>query len=563
MLSLHRALVLLACAAAAACTDAGGGDPLLPAPAGAPGLLSPNGAIAAVVGTAVRYDATKAGTVFSDPAGGGLAYVVTIDGAADGLVVSGSTITGTPPAPGVVQLTVTAMDALGRTISDRFAIVAFAPGLPTPVLPAALELYADASRPLPAHFASAPGGASALSADNTPANNPITNAGATLGRVLFYDTRLSASDGTSCASCHVQSLGFADAPARSVGFAGGLTGRHSPSLANARFYRPGRFFWDERAATLEAQVLVPIQDPVEMGVPLNLLVHKLSATPHYAPLFTQAFGSSDVTGDRIARALAQYVRSLVSGGSKFDRAFTGVGPPNFAGVFTPQEQLGEQLFRTSGCAACHTTAAHVSDGTHNIGLDASNTDAGAGNGAFKAPSLRNVAARGRFMHDGRFTSLAQVVDFYDSGVQPNPGLDPRLRAPDGSPRRLGLTPAEKAALVAFLGTLTDSTFLTATRFSNPFSGPAAPPPVSSGTAAVTMQGIAFHPPTLTVAPGTRIDFNNLDNQRHSATFAAAQIVSTPVFTSGTQSVTMPTAPGRYAYQCSVHGASMSGTVVVQ
>ena len=110
----------------------------------------------------------------------------------------------------------------------------------------------------------------------------------------------------------------------------------------------------------------------------------------------------------------------------------------------------------------------MSDDIHNNGLDAVSADSGAGRGAFKAPSLRNVAVRPRFMHDGRFTSLAQVVEFYDHGVQPNPNLDRRLRNPDGTPKRLNLTPAQKGALVAFLGTLTDSTFLTAPRFSNPF-----------------------------------------------------------------------------------------------
>jgi len=443
----------------------------------APVLLAPNGAVALTAGTVVSYDATRGGTVFSDPAGGGLVYTVAISGAADGLTTSGGVVMGTPTAPGVVSLTLTATDALGRSASDRFAMVAFAPGLAAPTLPAALELYADASVPLPAHFLAAPGGGSVVAADNTPPGNPTTNAGATLGRVLFYDPRLSASDGTSCASCHVQSRGFGDASTRSVGFAGGLTARHSTGLANARFYRRGRFFWDERAATLEAQVVTPIQDPTEMGMPLDQLVQKLSATSYYAPLFTAAFGSREVTGDRVARALAQYVRSLVSGGSRYDRAFAGAGPPNFAATLTPQEQAGERLFRTAGCAACHATVAQVSDSVHNTGLDATITDAGAGGGAFKAPSLRNVAVRSPYMHDGRFTTLEQVVQFYDAGVQANPGLDPRLRGPDGRPRRLGLTAADRAALVAFLGALTDSTFLTARKFSNPFAA-SAPATVS-------------------------------------------------------------------------------------
>jgi plastocyanin len=228
------------------------------------------------------------------------------------------------------------------------------------------------------------------------------------------------------------------------------------------------------------------------------------------------------------------------------------------------------------------TAAQVSDSVHNIRLDAVTADTGAGRGAFKAPSLRNVAVRPRYMHDGRFTSLAQVIEFFDSGVQPNVDLDPRLKAADGSPKRLGLTSAQKDALVAFLQTLTDSAFITAPRFANPFASaattptppttppitpplttPGTPAPATPPTATVTIQATAYHPATLTVAPGTVITWTNLDNARHSASFASALIGATPIFTSGNQQLTMPTAPGTYAYQCAVHGAAMRGTIIVQ
>lgn len=150
--------------------------------------------------------------------------------------------------------------------------------------------------------------------------------------------------------------------------------------------------------------------------------------------------------------------------SRFDASFGG--PP-----LTPQEQQGLQLFNgPAGCAPCHGTNAQVSDNVHNTRLDATITDIGAGNGRFKAPSLRNVAIRPPFMHDGRFTTLQQVVAFYDSGVQPNPGLDGRLRnSADGTPKRLNLTQAQRDAIVAYLGALTDSTLFTAPRFANPFS----------------------------------------------------------------------------------------------
>jgi cytochrome c peroxidase len=345
--------------------------------------------------------------------------------------------------------------------------------LPVPTLPATTLLYADANNPLPRHFLqAAPNAGSPIGADNTPASNLTTNAGATLGRVLFYDRRLSVNDRVSCSSCHQQQFAFSDTAKLSRGFTGGFTGRHSMGLTNARFYASARFFWDERAASLEAQVLQPIQDGTEMGLTLPNLLTKLSATTYYPALFAAAFGSSEITSDRVALALSQFVRSLVSVNSKFDRAFGVNGVPNFAATFTAQELAGQDLFNgRAGCARCHGTNAHISDGVHNTGLDATITDVGAGNGRFKAPSLRNIAVRPPYMHDGRFQTLEQVIAFYDSGVQNNPGLDPRLRGGPGGnglPLRLNLSAAERASLVAFLGTLTDNTFLTDVRFSNPF-----------------------------------------------------------------------------------------------
>jgi cytochrome c peroxidase len=345
--------------------------------------------------------------------------------------------------------------------------------LPVPTLPATTLLYADANNPLPRHFLqAAPNAGSPIGADNTPASNLTTNAGATLGRVLFYDRRLSVNDRVSCSSCHQQQFAFSDTAKLSRGFTGGFTGRHSMGLTNARFYASARFFWDERAASLEAQVLQPIQDGTEMGMTLPNVITKLSATTYYPALFAAAFGSSEITSDRVALALSQFVRSLVSVNSKFDRAFGVNGVPNFAATFTAQELAGQDLFNgRAGCARCHGTNAHISDGVHNTGLDATITDVGAGNGRFKAPSLRNIAVRPPYMHDGRFQTLEQVIAFYDSGVQNNPGLDPRLRGGPGGnglPLRLNLSAAERASLVAFLGTLTDNTFLTDVRFSNPF-----------------------------------------------------------------------------------------------
>ncbi|MEO0529890.1 MAG: cytochrome c peroxidase [Planctomycetota bacterium] len=326
--------------------------------------------------------------------------------------------------------------------------------------------------------------------DNTPVDNPITNAGAELGRVLFYDARLSHNNGVACASCHTQETGFSDPNQFSTGV-NGVTGRQSPGLSNAKFYvnresGTGHFFWDERANTLEDQVLGPIQDPVEMGSTLSSLVDELNATDYYPTLFNRAFGAGGVTSDRMSKALAQFVRAMASYQSPFDAAIAAgtQQAPNFAAVDAIDDPVqvsqGHTLFNDD-CASCHRTAAQVSDNTHNIGLpnidadgdgqldDNTGTGGGAssnpdaGSGEYKSPSLRNIAMRGHFMHDGRFSTLEEVVEFYSSGITPN-GHPLSRGARNGG---FGYTEAEKAALVAFMETLTDTTFLTSELFSNP------------------------------------------------------------------------------------------------
>lgn len=244
------------------------------------------------------------------------------------------------------------------------------------------------------------------------------------------------------------------------------------SLANARFYNSGRFFWDERAASLEDQTLMPIENSVEMGMNLDDLVVKLGAEPYYPPLFEAAFGSPDVTRERISFALAQFVRSMVSYRSRYDLGLS----TNFSN-FTPQENQGRQIFNGRGrCNTCHVTDAFIAPEARNNGLDLVLTDNGLGditgnpadNGKFKVPSLRNIALTAPYMHDGRFATLAEVVEFYNSQVQAHPNLDQRLRQPNGQPRRLNLSQAEAEALVAFLETLTDQNFTTDIRFSDPF-----------------------------------------------------------------------------------------------
>ena len=312
--------------------------------------------------------------------------------------------------------------------------------------------------------------------DNTPNNNPITNEGATLGRVLFYDSNLSGNNTTSCASCHGKEVGFSDDDAFSVGFEGGLTSRNSMGIANARFYENGRFFWDERAASLEDQVLMPIQDHVEMGMTLEELVTKLETEDYYEILFRDAFGDEEVTSNRISLALSQFIRSIVSFNSKYDQGLeqgeNGENLPNF----TNQENQGLRLFNQLNCDNCHRTELFVGDEARNNGLDANLTDNGLGNvtgnandnGKFKVPSLRNIELTAPYMHDGRFTTLFEVVEHYNSGVQASATLDNRLRGNGNQPRRLNLSNADKNALVTFLQTLTDEDLANDPKYTNPF-----------------------------------------------------------------------------------------------
>ncbi len=314
--------------------------------------------------------------------------------------------------------------------------------------------------------------------DNEPATNRIRNRGATLGRVLFYDKALSKNNTISCASCHDQAKSFSDDKKLSVGFEGGLTARNSMSLANAKFYRNGRFFWDERAASLEDQVLIPIQDHIEMGLTLSELETKLNSKRIYKILFKRAFGDTIVTRQAIARGLSQFVRSMVSYQSKFDEGLAQTNDPRRPfNNFTNSENRGKQLFFSpeTNCAQCHTTAAFIGDRARNNGLDAVLTDVGVGGitgsindfGEFKVPSLRNIEVTAPFMHDGRFTTLEQVIEHYNSGVQDSQYLDDRLRTRNGV-RRLNLSASDKAALKDFLATLTDRFFLTDEKFSSPF-----------------------------------------------------------------------------------------------
>jgi cytochrome c peroxidase len=318
--------------------------------------------------------------------------------------------------------------------------------------------------------------------DNTHASNPINDRVATLGRVLFYDLRLSTNNRTACSSCHQQALGFTDSMRFSNGIStAATTDFHAMRLGNIRYWRPGTAFWDRRAGSVEAQVIHPIVNPVEMGWAggagdFTKLTRKMAATAYYPDLFKWAYGTPTITQDRVRKALAQFVRAMVASSSRWDegyaQVFSPTAPDRALSVplpnFTAQENRGLELFMKpggqggAGCSSCHLppTFALAEDARSN-GLDAGETR------LFKAPSLRNVGLTGPYMHDGRFTTLADVVDFYDHGIQDGPALDSRLRQGAG-PQRLHLSVADRTALVAFLTTLSDRKLTTDTQFGNPF-----------------------------------------------------------------------------------------------
>ena len=370
-----------------------------------------------------------------------------------------------------------------------------------PTLPETPFAYDE---PLPPHLRVGP----VTGLDNTPRDNPITDAGATLGRVLFYDTRLSANETVSCGSCHLQDRGFSDPVALSTGFDGGLTARNSMGLAFSRYYENGHFFWDERADTLEEQVLMPIQDDVEMGMTLDGVVARLQGTTFYAGLFEDAFGTAAITSERISLALSQFVRSIVAPGSRFDQAVAaspGTPPGQPLPGLTAQENQGMQIFNGRGdCRVCHAGPLQVGTEPRNNGLDATTTDEGAGNGRFKVGSLRNIALTGPYMHDGRFETLEEVVDFYSTGIQPHPNLDPRLRGPNGA-RRFNFSPQEKAALVAFLEALTDPSMATDERWSDPFANPPVTTETPTGAGAFSLALAGANPVRGNAALSLRLD----------------------------------------------------------
>ncbi|MEO9485541.1 MAG: cytochrome-c peroxidase [Ekhidna sp.] len=333
-----------------------------------------------------------------------------------------------------------------------------------------------------------------ISKDNTN-DNPITDKGAILGRVLFYDKNLSSNNTVACANCHQQALAFGDDAVASSGV-NGTTGRHSMRLVNSRFADEANFFWDERANTLEDQTTQPIQDHVEMGFSgnngddsINDLFEKLESIEYYNELFTFVYGDEQVTEERMQNALGQFIRSIQSFDAKYDvgRALAGnnnAGFPNF----TEQENDGKDLFMQRanlnnnglriggglGCDACHRAPEFdIDPNSRNNGIITSlqnpnelDTD------VTRSPTLRDLfntsaQANGPMMHTGFTTDFGEVLEHYNTIQSTGNGLDRRLDE-NGNPQNLAMTTAEKEAVTAFIMTLSGTDVYTNEKWSDPF-----------------------------------------------------------------------------------------------
>lgn len=305
----------------------------------------------------------------------------------------------------------------------------------------------------------------------------IDNQRAALGRVLFYDTRLSLSGTVACASCHKQEIGFSDNVAHSLGFKGLGTTLNALPLSNLE--RDNVLFWNNRASTLEQLSLMPVENHLEMGfLQIEDVIARLSHIPYYVKNFKDVFGQAP-SQTNVQMALGQFMRSLRSINSKYDQGYQNSPTTPFAN-FTPQENKGKELFfNTYNCNTCHGVASKIQQGwsetISNIGLDpldgSDRDEVTMAN--FKVPSLRNIALTGPYMHDGRFKTLSEVIDHYSEGIEMNPNLSWNLRSFDNNTgesfaKKFHIPAEDKEALIAFLNTLTDFNYTQDKRYSNPF-----------------------------------------------------------------------------------------------
>jgi len=308
-----------------------------------------------------------------------------------------------------------------------------------------------------------------------PADNPTTQEGVYLGRLLFYERRLSANQAIACASCHQQARAFTDGQRLSRGVSGKPTRRNAMSLTNLLWVR--RLFWDGRSNSLEAQALVPLYHADEMGLRPGQGAEALQQVAPYPTLFKQVFGSDTITDARIGQAIAQFERTLISADSPYDRYLAGQYQ------LTASEARGLQLFsrapsrdgivRGGNCAHCHGGPKLYQELFHNNGLDQQAGDGGRQQvtgqaldaGRFRVPTLRNIALTAPYMHDGRLATLTDVLDHYSDHVQASPTLASELVSAQAGGLRL--TSSEKKDLLAFLHLLTDTSFVRNPRFADP------------------------------------------------------------------------------------------------
>lgn len=308
-------------------------------------------------------------------------------------------------------------------------------------------------------------------------NNPLTNEGVELGRFLFYDKILSKDKSMSCASCHKQKHAFADNKKFSKGIYGESLKRNTLPIFNLAWYN--KFFWDGRTSTIEEQVLFPVSDHVEMDLDWKTASKRINQSKFYRSKFKKAFGNQQIDSILICKAIAQFERTLISNNSKYDRGIQGKA------TFSDEELRGFVVVNDQSmgdCLHCHITDANAL-GTNgkfaNNGLDKvfkseDYVDKGKGAvseikneiGQFKTPSLRNIALTAPYMHDGRFQTLEEVVDFYSEGVSSSINIDSKMQyAHKGG---VHLSSEDKKAVIAFLKTLTDSVFISNSKFSDPF-----------------------------------------------------------------------------------------------
>ena len=299
-----------------------------------------------------------------------------------------------------------------------------------------------------------------------PTNNPLTEEGVALGKKLFFDKILSGDETQSCASCHNPQKAFTDGLQFSVGIDGFLGTRNAMPLFNLAWNFDELFTWDGQEFGIENQALEPVSNPIEMHSDWKNVAQKLQNSSEYVTLFNQAFGTSTIDSTMVVKAIAQFERTLISANSKFDLFLLGKA------TLTPQEQNGFDVFMDEArgdCFHCHGSNNNplwTDNQFHNNGLDSNFTDLGLGavtgdpadNGKFKTPTLRNLTFTAPYMHDGRFSTLEEVINHYSEGLKSSTTIDPLMKKVNQG--GVNLSAEDKADLKAFLLTLTDTAFIT-------------------------------------------------------------------------------------------------------